>query len=96
MGVVILGASFDSIDENRAFAHDQQFPYRLLSDIDRSVGREYGVAREPGDKFEAFARRYSYLIDPEWSIHRIYDVTDVSLHAEAVLADVEQALRNEQ
>ena len=56
------------------------------------VGIAYDVARDPDDKFAAFARRYSYLIDPDGLIHRAYDVTDVAHHADAVVADVEEAV----
>jgi len=85
---VILGASFDTVEENRAFAADQGFPFRLLADVDRSVGRAYDVVRPAGDQYEAFARRFSFLIDPEGRIARIYEVADVKGHADEVLADL--------
>lgn len=91
--MTVLGASFDSPAENLAFAEAQAFPFRLLSDTDRQVARAYGVARDPGDKFAGFARRFSFLIDPDGVIHRSYDVTDVAGHADHVIADVEQAAR---
>ena len=94
LGVTILGASFDTPAENLAFAQAQGFPFRLLSDIDHRVALAYGVARDPDDKFADFARRYSYLIDPEGTIHRAYDVTDVAHHAGDVIADVERAVRS--
>jgi len=90
---VILGASFDTVEDNRAFAEAQRFPFALLSDVDRTVGRRYEVVRAPGEKFEQFPLRHAYLIDPDGVIRRTYDVTDVAGHAAQVLADVE-ALRN--
>lgn len=89
--MIILGASFDTPAENRAFAAAQEFPFRLLSDADREVASAYGVAREPSDKFSDYPRRYSYLIDPVGLIHQAYDVTDVANHPEQVIADIEQA-----
>ncbi len=89
--MTVLGASFDTPQENLAFAEAQGFPFRLLSDTDRIVGIAYEVARAPDDKFAAFPRRYSYLIDPDGLIHRAYDVTDVARHAEDVIADIEEA-----
>ncbi len=91
LGVTILGASFDPPAENLAFARSQDFPFRLLSDTDHQIGQAYGVARGPDEKFAGFARRFSYLIDPEGLIHRAYDVTDVAHHADDVLADVVRA-----
>lgn len=91
LNAVILGASFDTPAENLQFATDQQFPFRLLSDVDRSVGEAYGVTRDPNDKFAAFPRRYSFLIGPDGIIRHVYDVTDVATHADVVLADIERA-----
>jgi peroxiredoxin len=86
---VILGASFDTPAENLAFAKDQNFPYRLLSDVDRKVGAQYEVIRDPSEQYAQYARRYAYLIGPDGVIRRSYDVTDVAAHADAVLADIE-------
>jgi peroxiredoxin len=35
-----------------------------------------------------FAKRYSYLIDPEGIIAKSYDVKDVNAHAAMVLSDL--------
>jgi peroxiredoxin Q/BCP len=87
---VILGASFDTMEDNRQFATDQRFPFRLLSDTDRAVGGAYGVVRRAGDQYAAFALRHSFLIDPEGVIAKVYDVADVKAHAGEVLADLER------
>lgn len=89
--MTVLGASFDTVAENAAFAEAHELPYRLLSDTDRAVGTAYEVARDPRDKFSGYARRHSYLIDPEGLVYRAYDVTDVARHADEVIADVEAA-----
>ena len=84
----MLGASFDTVDDNRAFAAAQEFPYRLLSDGDHAVGAAYGVTRPPGEKFSGFPLRHSFLIDPEGVVRAVYDVTDVATHGEIVLNDL--------
>ena len=86
----MLGASFDTVAENREFAADQHFRFRLLSDADQAVGRTYGVVRPAGDQYAAFALRHSFLIDPDGRIARVYDVSDVKGHADTVLADLER------
>lgn len=86
---VVFGASFDTPEENRAFADDQEYPFLLLS-ADRTIGAMWDVARPADDRFADFARRYSYLIDPAGTIRRAYDVTDVAGHADAVLADLDR------
>ena len=35
-----------------------------------------------------FAKRYSYLIDPEGTIAKSYEVKDVNTHADTVLRDL--------
>jgi peroxiredoxin Q/BCP len=90
---VILGASFDTPEENLAFSEAQNFPFRLLSDVDRSVGKQYGVVRPEGDDYVEYPMRHAYLIDPNGVIQRSYDVKDVTAHAAEVLADLETAQR---
>jgi peroxiredoxin Q/BCP len=89
LGTVILGASFDTPAENDAFAAAQDFPFPLLSDVDRTIGRAYGVARDDDDQYASFPRRMSFLIDPEATVRKVYSVTDVAGHAGAVLHDLE-------
>jgi peroxiredoxin len=84
-----LGASFDTTDENKAFAEAQAFDYRLLSDVDRKVGVLYEVTRPPDDERANFAQRIAYLIDPDGTIRKAYQVSDVSGFADEILADLQ-------
>jgi peroxiredoxin Q/BCP len=85
---VVLGASFDTPEENKAFADAERFPFRLLSDTDRSVGRAYEVVRPADDRYADYAMRIAYLIDPAGTIQRSYEVTDVNGFAANVLDDL--------
>ena len=87
MDCVVLGASFDDDDANRAFHDKYDFPYRLLSDVDEQVGVAYEV-RDPGTEKVQFAKRIAYLIDPVGTIARSYEVSDVLGFAGQVLADL--------
>ena len=84
----MLGASFDTVEDNRTFADAQGFGFRLLCDVDRSVGAAYDVLRPADDAYPDFPKRISYLIDPDGVIRRSYEVTDVDGHADEVLADL--------
>jgi peroxiredoxin Q/BCP len=86
---VILGISFDTPEENKAFREKYEFPFRLLSDHDEQVGVAYQV-REPGTEKVHFAKRRAYLVDPGGVIRAAYEVTDVAGFADAVLADLER------
>jgi peroxiredoxin Q/BCP len=83
---MILGISFDTPEANKAFREKYEFPFRLLCDVDHEVGHAYHAAR-PEDPF---ARRISYLIDPDGRIARSYKVDDAAAHAAVVLADLRE------
>ena len=85
----MLGASFDTPAENKAFADAEGFGFRLLSDVDRAVGTAYEATRPPDDDYAAMPKRVSYLIDPEGVIRKAYEVKDTAGHAGEVLADLE-------
>jgi peroxiredoxin Q/BCP len=83
----VLGISFDTPAENKAFREKFDFPIRLLSDHDEQVGVAYGT-RDPGTDKVHFAKRHAYLIDPEGVIRKAYDVKDVNAFAGDVLVDL--------
>jgi peroxiredoxin Q/BCP len=88
--VDIVGVSFDRPEDNRAFAGQHGFPFPLLSDVDRSVGEAYETVRSPEESSPEFAKRRTYLIDPEGVIRKAYRVTDIPAHPEQVLEDFRQ------
>ena len=85
-GLCVLGISFDSIDENRAFAEKFDFPFRLLCDVDRGVGMAYGAADAPET---GYAKRISYVIDEEGRILHAYAKVDPNTHLDQVLGDLD-------
>ena len=93
----MLGISFDSVADQKQFADGEGFPYPLLSDPDKTVGKAYDAERQPGEKYAeaGIPRRISYLIDPQGKIHKAYDVEnaggDLGAHAAQVLADIRAA-----
>ncbi|MYB04510.1 MAG: redoxin domain-containing protein [Acidimicrobiaceae bacterium] len=88
----MVGASFDTVEEQRAFAETESFPFALISDTDKSVGRRYHAEREPGEDYyeHGLPRRITYLIDPQGQIAAAYDLAgqDLAGHAAQVLADI--------
>ena len=82
---MILGASFDTPEENRAFKEKFDFPFDLLCDMDRKIGLAYGAA----ESTEAgYAARVSFLIDPEGRIARTYGKVVPADHPAEVLNDL--------
>lgn len=87
-GAELLGVSFDPPEANRAFAQRYGFPFRLLSDEDRTVGELYETKRAPEERGAGSPKRRTYLIDPGGVIRKAYRVTDVNAHPDQVLADL--------
>ncbi len=93
----MLGASFDSVADQKKFAENEGFQYQLLSDSDKTMGAAYDAVRQKGEQyFEAgIPRRVSYLIDPEGRIAKAYDVEgdglDLGGHAQAMIEDIRAA-----
>ena len=88
---MIVGASFDTVEEQKAFAESEQFPYALLADPDRTMGEAYEVLRPEDGGLAAFPLRISYLIGPDGTIARAYDLnapTALDEHAADLLADI--------
>ncbi len=92
---MIVGASFDSVDDQKTFAEENSFPYPLISDAGKEIGRAYDAERAEGEDYFEFGipRRISYLIDPDGIIAKAYDLDgqDLSAHAAEVLADIAAA-----
>ena len=88
----MVGASFDTVEEQRTFADTEGFAFSLISDTDKSVGRSYQAERGAGEDYYEWGvpRRISYLIDPEGRIAVAYDLAgqDLDGHAAQVLADI--------
>jgi peroxiredoxin Q/BCP len=84
----VLGASFDPPEANRAFAEKNDFPFRLLSDVDKTVGQAYEVKRAPEEADPLRPKRRTYLIDPDGVIRKAYRVKDVTTHPDEVLRDL--------
>jgi peroxiredoxin Q/BCP len=65
-------------------------PFRLLSDVDRSVGEAYETKRHPEEPSPEFAKRRTYLIDPAGRIVKAYRVRDIPNHPDEVLRDLRE------
>ena len=81
--MVVLGVSFDSVEENRAFARKFDFPFQLLSDPERRIGLDYHAASDPD---QGYADRITYAIGPDGTILQAFDKVTVQTHAADVLA----------
>ncbi len=83
--VEVLGVSFDRPEKNAEFIQTNRFPFRLLSDGDKSLAIAVGAA---DSSKRLFARRISYLVGPDGRVLKAYNDVDPSVHARQVLADL--------
>ena len=81
----MLGASFNSVEQNAAFARKNAFNFPLLCDTERALGLACGACTTPKDRY---AKRVSILIDESGKVARYYDSVDLRDHAAQVLVDV--------
>ena len=82
-GAEILGVSFDTVEENRAFAEKFHFPFRLLCDTERKIGLAYGACDTPE---AGHARRITYVIDQDGKIAQAIGEVKAAEHPETLLA----------
>lgn len=78
----MLGASFDTPAENKAFAEKFGYPYKLLS-FDTELGKQYDAYRD-----SPAAKRISYLIGPDGKVAKAYPKVHPADHPTEVLADL--------
>lgn len=79
---MVLGISTDPPQENNVFKQQQQFPFPLLSDVDRTVCLAYGAC-----SFQKayYANRITYVIDEQGIIVKVFPEVQASRHAEELL-----------
>jgi len=77
---VIFGVSIDSPPANKAFAKQIGVTFPLLSDMNRTVLKQYGIVKAypmANDKYE-FARRTTFVVGKDGVIKHIdFDTTAI-------------------
>lgn len=86
-GAAVLGVSLDDVASHKEFADKYELPFPLLADTDEQVARQYGVLTTLGPL--KFAKRETFLIDPQGKVARHYTDVDPKAHAAEVLADLD-------
>lgn len=75
--------SFDTEEENKAFAEKFNFPFRLLCDTERKIGMAYGACDSPTAQN---ARRITYVIGPDGRIAQAIASVNAREHPEQLIA----------
>jgi thioredoxin-dependent peroxiredoxin len=77
--------SFDTAEENKAFAEKFDFNFPLLCDTSREVGRAYGAC---DDASASSARRIGVVIDPEGKVKEYLAKVDAAKYPSEVLSRI--------
>lgn len=83
LGAEILGVSIDNTDSHAAFAKKYSLPFPLLADRDGVVAKQYDSLF--GIWPLRFARRHTFLIDPQGKIAKIYRSVNPKTHSREVI-----------
>lgn len=82
----MVGVSYDSEADNRAFREKFGFPYDLLSDVDGAMSTAYGVSEPDSQR----SPRKSVLVGPDGRVAMAYGTVKPDAHPGQVLADIER------
>src|SRR3954468_603663 len=86
VGAAILGVSVDSVDSHKSFCTKEALDFKLLSDPNGQVSKQYGSLTNMG--IAKFASRHTFLIDPQGKIAKVYTEVSPTKHCEDVLQDL--------
>ncbi|GAC1353462.1 MAG: hypothetical protein NVS3B10_22920 [Polyangiales bacterium] len=79
----MYGVSFDSVEDNRAFAEKFEFNFPLLCDTSRALGIAYGAA---SDAKTSHAARVGVVIGPDGTIKEWSAKVDARAYPQEVVA----------
>jgi peroxiredoxin Q/BCP len=82
-GISVFGVSFDTVEENAAFAKKFGFAYPLLCDTKRELGLAYKTCDSAQDPY---SKRLTYVIGADGKIAQAIDTKDPAAQAATLLA----------
>ncbi len=86
LGAKVVGVSIDDSFSHKKFAEKYNLPFPLLSDASGEVASRYGALNN--FLVIKLAKRYTYLINPQGKIAKIYLSVDTSKHSQEIIEDL--------
>lgn len=83
MNTEVLGISLDDAESHRKFIAEHDLPFNLLVDSDKVMSRAYGV--DGGAAFFSYAKRQTFIVNPEGVIVKHFEAVDPDTHVDEVL-----------
>lgn len=88
LGAKVVGVSVDDTSSHAEFAKKYNLPFPLLSDTDGKVADAYGALTNLG--IIKIAKRYTFLIDPNGTMAKVYLSVDTSRHSQEIIDDLKK------
>ena len=85
-GAEVLGVSLDDVKSHAEFAEKYHVPFPLLSDAKQDTAKAYGVLTSKMGM--TYAKRETFLIDPQGKIAKHYRDVDPEQNSKQVLTDL--------
>jgi len=85
---VILGISGDSVGSHQKFCAKDGLNFKLLSDADHVVSKEYGSLHDLG--VTKVSARHTFLISPDGHVAKVFLDVNPNTHSDEVLAALTQ------
>ncbi len=86
LGANVCGVSVDDSASHAAFARKYNLPFALLADSKGEIATRYGSLRNFG--VMKFAKRNTFLVDPQGKIARVYVGVNPALNTQHVTDDL--------
>lgn len=86
IGAKVIGVSIDDSFSHKKFAEKYNLPFPLLSDASGEVASRYGALNN--FLVIKLAKRYTYLINSQGKIAKIYLSVDTSKHSQEIIDDL--------
>ncbi len=88
LGAQVVGISVDDSNSHAEFAEKYHLPFPLLADKSTEVAERYGVLMNL--LLIKVARRYTFLINPQGKIYKVYDKVETSRHSKEIIEDMKR------
>jgi len=90
LGAKVVGISVDDGASHAEFAKKYHLPFPLLADKSTAVAASYGALRNLG--LIKFAKRYTFLIDPQGKVAKVYEKVETSKHSTEIIEDLNKLI----
>ena len=88
LGAQEVGVSVDDSKSHAAFAKKYNLPFPLLADASTETAQRYGALMNLF--LVKIARRYTFLIDPQGNVSKVYLSVETSRHSKEIIEDLKK------